>query len=277
VNGNPSKWRIEKPGRTVVMDGKKQYLYVSEPMRYAIAGNPDWGMVDWMKILLDPGKILQTEKDLTARHEATYQITEKGNDVVLTVKAKAIGDFRNTYALNKSIPESNNRRVYIFDKATNRLKSLDVTIEAGNKEVEILSLTTTRYNEPIADSNFAIQLPADVKWIPFDKILNDEHTGISGISSEEAARRFFEAWNKEEWKTIDQLMPGFLNSTDAETAKKEFGGLMIVSIGKSFKSGQYPGEFVPYEVKLKSGISRKMNLALRCDNKGKRWWVDGGF
>jgi outer membrane lipoprotein-sorting protein len=277
VNGNPARWRIEKPGRTVVMDGKKQYLYVREPMRSAIVGDPDWGLVDCMKILFYPGKILQTEKDLTARHEATYQITEKGTDVVLTVKAKAMGDFRNTYALNKSIPESNNRRVYIFDKVTNRLKSLDVTIEAGNKETEILQLTTIRYNEPIADSTFAILLPADVKWIPLDKILSDEHTGIPGISSEEAARRLFKAWNKEEWKTVEQLMPGFMNSPDAEQAKKEFGGLMIVSIGKSFKSGQYPGEFVPYEVRLKSGISRKMNLALRCDNRGKRWWVDGGF
>jgi hypothetical protein len=60
VFGNPSKWRIEKPGRTVVMDGKNQYLYVSGPAGFALVGSADGGAVEWMKILLDPGKILQT-------------------------------------------------------------------------------------------------------------------------------------------------------------------------------------------------------------------------
>ncbi len=277
IFGNPSKWRIEKPGRTIVMDGKNQYIYISGPMGLAIVGDPDGGMVDWMKILLDPGKILQIEKDFTTRNEAKYQVVEKGNDIVLTINAKAMGDFRNTYALNKSIPESNNRRVYVFDKATNLLKSLDIYIEAVKKEVEILKLTTIKYDEPVADSKFLIVLPADIKWVSFDKILNDKHTGISGITSEETAKRFFEAWNSEDWKTVDQLMPGFMISPGVEEVKNEFGGLTIVSIGKSFKSGQYPGEFVPYEVRLKSGTVKKMNLALRCDNKEKRWWVDGGF
>jgi hypothetical protein len=34
---------------------------------------------------------------------------------------------------------------------------------------------------------------------------------------------------------------------------------------------------VPYEVRLKSGKVKKMNLALRNDNPDKKWMVDGGF
>jgi hypothetical protein len=277
VFGNPSKWRIEKPGRTVVMDGTNQYLYVSGPAGFALVGSADGGTVEWMKILLDPGKILQTEKDFSARNDAKYQVVEKGNTIILTIKAKALGDFRNTYALNKSINESNNRRVYIFDKSTNLLKSLEVYIEFGNKEIEILHLSTIKYDEPVADSTFIITLPENLKWVSFDKILNDKHTGLSGVTSEEAAKRFFEAWKQNDWNTVDQLMPGFLNSSEVELVKQEFGGLTIVSIGKSFKSGQYAGEFVPYEVRLKSGTVKKMNLALRCDNKEKKWYIDGGF
>ena len=277
VFGNPSKWRIEKPGRTVVMDGKNQYLYVSGPGGFALIGAVDRGSVDWMKILLDPGKILQTEKDFAARNNAKYKVIEKGNTIILTVKAKALGDFRNTYALNRTINESNNRRVYTFEKSTNLLKSLEVYIESDNKETEILQLSTIKYDEPVADSEFFITLPADVKWVPFDKIINDKQTGLAGVSSEEATKRFFEAWQKGDWNTVDQLMPGFLNSADVDQLKREFGGLTILSVGKSFKSGQYPGEFVPYEVRLKSGTIKKMNLALRCDNKDKKWIVDGGF
>jgi len=275
--GNSSKWRIEKPGRTVVMDGKNQYLYVSGPAGFAVVGSTDGNIVEWMKILLDPGKILQTEKDFAAKHDAKYQVVEKGNTIVLTVKAKALGDFRNTYALNKSIDESNNRRVYTFDKSTNLLKSLQVYIEADKNETEILHLSTIKYDEPIADSTFVITLPENIKWVPFDKIMNDKHTGMAGVTSEEAAKMFFEAWRKEDWKTVDQLMPGFLNSAEVQLVKSEFGGLTIISIGKAFKSGRYVGEFVPYEIRLKSGRVKKMNLALRNDNPDRKWVVDGGF
>jgi hypothetical protein len=59
--------------------------------------------------------------------------------------------------------------------------------------------------------------------------------------------------------------------------KLEYGGLQIMSIGSSFKSGQYAGVYVPYEVKLKSGEVQKHKLALRNDNPQKAWIVDGGY
>ena len=276
VFGNPPKWRIEKPGRTIVMDGKNQYLYASGPSGFAIMGNPDDGLIDWMKILLDPEKILQTEKEITAENNAKYQI-ENGNVIILTVNAKAMGDFRNDYALNKTIPESNNRRVYTFDKSTNLLKSLEVFVEAGSKEILVLQLTTLKYDEPIADNKFVIDLPPNVKWVTLDSIISNKNTGLAGVGSEKATKIFFEALQQKDWKIVDQLMPGFLESSDIEKLKESFGGITILSIGKSFKSGQYPGEFVPYEVRLKSGVIKKMNLALRNDNKYKKWIIDGGF
>jgi len=149
--------------------------------------------------------------------------------------------------------------------------------KAKNNEVQVLELKTIKYNEPVDDAKFVITLPANVKWVPFDRLINDKHTGLTGVSSEEATKRFFEAWQKEDWKTVDQLMPGFMNSIDVELVKHEYGGLTILSIGKPFKSGQYPGEFVPYSIRLKSGNIKKMNLALRRDNPEKKWVVDGGF
>jgi len=59
--------------------------------------------------------------------------------------------------------------------------------------------------------------------------------------------------------------------------KDIFGGLEIISIGEPFKSGKYPGWFVPYEIEFKSGGVKKFNLAVRNDNAAKRWQVDGGF
>ena len=59
--------------------------------------------------------------------------------------------------------------------------------------------------------------------------------------------------------------------------KLVYGGLQIISIGSSFKSGRYAGVYVPYEVKLKSGEVLKYNLALRKDNPQKAWIIDGGY
>lgn len=107
---------------------------------------------------------------------------------------------------------------------------------------------------------------------------NDKHIGIAGITSEEATKRFFVGCQTEDWKTVRQLIPGFANFIQLELiVKAEYGGLTIISLGKSFKSGQYPGEFVPYSIRLKSGNIKKMNLALRRDNPEKKWVVDGGF
>jgi len=278
VFGNPSKWRLEKPGRTVVMDGKNQYLYISGPGSMALVADTNAGYVEWMKILLNPVQILQTEKENARQNGAKYQVENKGNIIILTVKAKAMGDFSNSYMLNTSIPESNNSRVYTFDKSTNLLKSLEVYVDSAGKEVQVLVLKTIKYNEPVDDSNFTIKLPSTLNWVTMKEMENDKHTGMTGITSEDVAKRFFTACHKEDWATVRQLIPGFLNFVQLQLAVKEqYGGLTIISIGKSFKSGLYPGEFVPYEVRCKSGNVKKWKLAIRNDNPEKKWVVDGGF
>ena len=275
VFGNPSKWRIEKPARTVVMDGSNQYMYCSQA-GMALKANANAGFLGWMRILLDPENILFKEKENARQNGTKYQVEDKGNTIILTVKAEAMGVFTNSYMLNTSIPESNNRRVYTFDKSTNLLKSLEVYIDSAGKEIEVLELTTIKYNEPVNNANFTIRLPENVNWVSVKDV--EKHTGISGITSEEVAKKFFTACHKEDWATVRQFVPGFLNFLQLQfIVKAEYGGLTIISIGKSFKSGQYPGEFVPYEIKKKNGSVKKWNLAIRNDNAEKKWVLDGGF
>ena len=42
--------------------------------------------------------------------------------------------------------------------------------------------------------------------------------------------------------------------------KNKYGGLQVIKIGESFKSESYPGEFVPYGVKLTDGSIKKWSL-----------------
>lgn len=272
----PPKWRIEKPGRIVVMDGNNQYLYMLK-QGTALVGPPHAGFMGWMKIFLDPMQILGVEKDLTAKGKADYKIAESGNTFVLTVKAKATGDFRNAYMLNSSISESDSRRVYTFDKSTKRLLSFQIFVESGKTEYLVIKVNDIRYDLDIPEPTFVIALPEGLSWRKTAEVFDPNQTGVNASTSEEAARMFFEGFEKEDWVTVEKLDPLLLQSSQADMIKKAFGGLTIKFIGKSFKSGEYAGEFVPYEIRFKSGEIKKMNLALRNDNIEGKWYIDGGF
>ncbi|UCG57848.1 MAG: hypothetical protein JSU70_23655, partial [Phycisphaerales bacterium] len=75
----------------------------------------------------------------------------------------------------------------------------------------------------------------------------------------------------------DEFLKFWSASAVDERIKNHLGGLEIISIGEPFKSGRYPGWFIPYEIKLSSGGVRKHNLAVRNDNPAKRYVVDGGI
>ena len=79
---------------------------------------------------------------------------------------------------------------------------------------------------------------------------------------------------EEDW---DELVK-FLGQTGVSQPMKDYlGGLEIASIGEPFQSANYRGWFVPYEIKLKWGQTRKHNLALRNDNPAHRFQLDGGI
>ncbi len=276
-HAEPGRWRIEKKGRTVVMDGVNQYMYCDQ-IGVALKSGPGAGYVSWMKILLDPMEILRKEKRAAKGSDSKYRIEEQGNEIILTVNAKATGDFRNTYALNSSIPESNNTRIYTFDKTSKLLKSFNVYIDSAGKEIQVIRMTNIKYNEPAKNELFVITLPPEVNWVAMKDIMSDKNLGVGGITSDEAARMFFTACQKEDWDMVRKFIPGLINFVQMELAVKgQYGGLTIISIGKPFKSGHGPGEFVPYSIRCKNGYVKTFNLALRKDNPEKKWIVDGGF
>ena len=86
---------------------------------------------------------------------------------------------------------------------------------------------------------------------------------------------FFQACSDENWEEYLE----FNDQTTVDQLTKDYlGGLQIIFIGEPFKSGLYPGWFVPYEIQLKDGTIKKHNLAVRNDgNPVKRYIVDGGI
>jgi len=269
-------WRMEKPGRIVLFDGEKQYLYIPEAS-IAYTASKNAGLVEWMKIFLDPKKIMEYELEFSQQHRAKYATEETSDEIILTVNADALGDFHNNYLKNASVPESDNTRIYTFDKTTSLLKSFKLFVNTEGKSVKVIGIKNIAYNIPILATMFTIQLPNGLAW---QELTNQEYVkAFTGISAKKAARKFFKALSDEDYKTITPVWDELRieDKSKMEQLKSFYGGLEMISIGEPFKSGLYPGEFVPYKVKLRSGKVLESNLAIRNDNPSKTWEVDGGI
>ena len=271
------KWRFEKPRRVVVMDGQSSLLLIKP--NYAAKGGIGTGFVLWLKPLLDVDKVLDSEIELAQKQDSELLLThEQGPDgkdkLVVTVEAFAQGDFTNDWLKNKSISASDNRRIYTFDAETKLLEDLQVFVypDDGN-EVLVFEITDIDYNIDIDPALFTIELPDDVIWYEQPKELADNEK-YKQMMPKEMATAFFQALADEDWDEVLKFRP---SSKAPRWLKDRFGGLEIISIGEPFKSGRYPGWFVPYEIKLKSGHVRKFNLAVRNDNPAKRYVQDGGL
>lgn len=273
--GTPEKWRLEKEGRILVSDGEFQYLQATKAQQFYRA-TIGYNMAEWFQILLEPAKILMKEQGNLKGKDSKFKMEEKGEEILFTITSGAQGNFINDYCRNSSILESDNRREYVFDKNTKLIKGLRIFILEGKKETLILELDKIEYNTSIDPALFSMVIPAGANWNDLTQTIDSDV--FKNISSRRAAELLFEGMAKRNWELVTQTFSLFKGTTKNVSELKDiYGGLTIVGIGEPFKSGQYPGEFVPYEVKLKSGKVKRHNLALRNDNPNKVWIVDGGF
>ena len=271
--GAEAKWRVEKPGRVAVMDGKSSVLFI-EPDS-AAKGGRDSGFVQWLKPLMNADKVLVHELALAKEQSSKLDLARgSGADgrekLTVTVSAKAQGDYTNDWCKNKSITEADNTRVYRFDAATKRLEALQVYVDKNSQKTLVFEITGIEYDKELPDSLFALKLPATVNWLKEPAALGGDYAKLGPV---ETAQAFFKALANKDWAEAAKFYPGAIGSN----LKEAYGGLEVVSLGKPFKSGLYRGYFVPYEVILTSGRDKKWNIAVRNDNPAKRYVVDGGI
>ena len=93
------------------------------------------------------------------------------------------------------------------------------------------------------------------------------------MTSEQAARAFFEACGRQDWGEVEK----FCTFANNDRLRQYLGGVSVVSLGEPFSSAANGAEFVPYEIKLTDGQIKKHNLALKRDLSTGRWFVDGGI
>jgi hypothetical protein len=262
--GDPPKWRVEKPGRVVVMDGASSLLFVKPD--HAARGGPRPGFLDWMNTLLDPEKIMHNGPRIGGE-----VVDAKGvRRTVMVVDRPAEGSFANDWLLNKTVGSSNHSRVYSFDPVSKRLEGMKLVLHEKTGDVLVFEITEIRYNEAFDPTVFALDIPANVGWTVEPEQMPATRTLPQ--SAKDAAAMFFDALAREDADTLLNVYP----ASSVPPWSKHLSGLQVVSLGEPFQSGKYPGWFVPYEITL-NGHVKKHNLAVRNDNPAHRWVFDGGF
>jgi hypothetical protein len=276
--GENTKWRVEKPGRVIVMDGVSTIQLMKPPVNMAIKiPSPTEGAFDtgWLFAFTNVQDLINAQLqsalaqgwDMKLAHEQDKDVKK----LLVTVEAKTNLSAED-YLRNKSIADSDTRRVYRFDAESKRLEAIQIYMHQKDKDVLIFEADKIEYDQPIDPATFSLDLPKDVNWYQEPTKLPDNEK-YEKMTPKEAAAAFFEACSKENWDEVQKFSPMPVD----ERLKEYLGGLQVISLGEPFQSKGYAGWFVPYEIKFKDGEVHKHNLAVRNDNPTKRYMFDGGL
>jgi outer membrane lipoprotein-sorting protein len=272
------KWRIEKPLRTVVMDGDSTVMLIKNGDVASRFPHPAASGTEWLQRIANLSNTITNELNNAIANGWNMSLTnEIGVDGrlkdVVTIEAKS-GLPASDYLKNVFMETADTRRVYVFDDQSERLDSVKIYLHATSGDTLIFKLDQIDYNQPIDPSEWKLDLPADVSWWQNQMQMLPDNEKYASMTAEQATRAFFDACSQENWSEAEK----FLRESPVDyLLKEELGGLKIISIGTAFTSKAGPDQFVPYEIRLKDGSVKKMNLALRKDKPTGRWFVDGGW
>jgi len=279
LTGDPQgKWRLEEPGRVVVMDGRQSSMFYKYLNMVHEVEDPDPGRY-WDESLVELDKVMVREAKLASERPAEFTSNprrgEDGRDkIVITVEVPSTvpeGD----YLRNKSIECSDHLKIYEFDAETKLLEDLDIYVHDKDRDVLVFRLVQAEYNvefEP--DLLFTLELPPDViRTVPLAILPDNER--YEKMTPKEAATVFFTAWANEDW---DEVLKFDGQTGVPQLMKDYYGGLTVIEIGEPFQSASSNERwFVPFKIKLKSGEVGEHKLALVRDEHAKRFRYDGGL
>ena len=278
--GKKTKWRVDKPGRVAVMDGKSIMMLIKPDTAIKYPKPfPSAFDTNWLLSLTNVRDLLNEKMKLALAKGWNSKLTKEPDNgeekLVVTIEAKPLVE-TDEYMKNKFVDYSDTRLIYRFDAKTKRLEAFSIYLREKDKDVLIFETETIEYNDKLIDpAIFSIKLPEGVSWFNPDDLPKKlpDNEKYEKMTPKETATAFFEACSKEDWDEVQK----FLMTPLPGNFKKYLGGIKIIKIGEPFQSKGFPQWFVPYEIKFKDERVQKHNLAIRKDNPAKRFMVDGGI
>jgi len=271
------KWRLEEPGRVVVMDGKRSTLLIKHLNMVHEVEDPNPERY-WKECSVELDKVMAREAKLASESPAAFtssrQRGEGGRDKIIISVEVPSNVPETDYLRDSYIENSDHLKIYQFDAESKLLDNIEIYVHHKGQDILVLRLMQTEYNIEFEPSLFTLELPPDViRTVPLAILPDNER--YEKMTPKEAATVYLTAWANENW---DEVLK-FEGQTDVpQLAKDLYGKLTILEIGEPFQSANDNERwFVPYKIKLKSGEVWRHNLSLMKDKRTNRFEYDGGM
>lgn len=268
-------YRVEKAnGRTVVSDGRNQYMWI--PNVLYLKGSQESDFLEHFANLIFPERLLTIQKSaIKLSNENKMTQVESDSTIVLTVDGvKKNSDLRQLFETGKM----DDCRLIVentFTKNDGLLRFVKLWVIKDGKKILLLHIDNIRYNVMLNKGEIT-RLPT-AEWTDITEQRATSSNRLKQLQNEtpqQAAKRILNAIIADKDSQAAEALI-YYKSILPQLIHKLKG--CKVSAFETRKDSSYVGVYVFYTLTTPEGNREKRHIAIRNDNEQHIWIVDGGL
>ena len=267
-------YRVEKAnGRTVVSDGRNQYMWI--PNVLYLKGSQESDFLEHFANLIFPERLLTIQKSaIKLSNENKMTQVESDSTIVLTVDGvEKNSDLRQLFETGKM----DDCRLIVentFTKNDGLLRFVKLWVIKDGKKILLLHIDNIRYNVMLNKGEIT-RLPT-AEWTDITEQRATSSNRLKQLQNEtpqQAAKRILNAIIADKDSQAAEALI-YYKSILPQLIHKLKG--CKVSAFETRKDSSYVGVYVFYTLTTPEGNREKRHIAIRNDNEQHIWIVDGG-
>lgn len=268
-------YRVEKAnGRTVVSDGRNQYMWI--PNVLYLKGSQESDFLEHFANLIFPERLLTIQKSaIKLSNENKMTQVESDSTIVLTVDGvEKNSDLRQLFETGKM----DDCRLIVentFTKNDGLLRFVKLWVIKDGKKILLLHIDNIRYNVMLNKGEIT-RLPI-AEWTDITEQRATSSNRLKQLQNEtpqQAAKRILNAIIADKDSQAAEALI-YYKSILPQLIHKLKG--CKVSAFETRKDSSYVGVYVFYTLTTPEGNREKRHIAIRNDNEQHIWIVDGGL
>lgn len=268
-------YRVEKAnGRTVVSDGRNQYMWI--PNVLYLKGSQESDFLEHFANLIFPERLLTIQKSaIKLSNENKMTQVESDSTIVLTVDGvEKNSDLRQLFETGKM----DDCRLIVentFTKNDGLLRFVKLWVIKDGKKILLLHIDNIRYNVMLNKGEIT-RLPT-AEWTDITEQRATSSNRLKQLQNEtpqQAAKRILNAIIADKDSQAAEALI-YYKSILPQLIYKLKG--CKVSAFETRKDSSYVGVYVFYTLTTPEGNREKRHIAIRNDNEQHIWIVDGGL
>lgn len=268
-------YRVEKAnGRTVVSDGRNQYMWI--PNVLYLKGSQESDFLEHFANLIFPERLLTIQKSaIKLSNENKMTQVESDSTIVLTVDGvEKNSDLRQLFETGKM----DDCRLIVentFTKNDGLLRFVKLWVIKDGKKILLLHIDNIRYNVMLNKGEIT-RLPT-AEWTDITELRATSSNRLKQLQNEtpqQAAKRILNAVIADKDSQAAEALI-YYKSILPQLIHKLKG--CKVSAFETRKDSSYVGVYVFYTLTTPECNREKRHIAIRNDNEQHIWIVDGGL